>query len=52
MKHMPFFSNPMLKAPYPLWRGRLVLSLIGLALVGLDAVCAHSVALQGSLSDR
>ncbi len=44
MKHMPFFNNPMLKVPYPLWRGRLVLSLIGVAFL---ALVARAIYLQG-----
>jgi cell division protein FtsI (penicillin-binding protein 3) len=44
MKHMPFFNNPMLKVPYPMWRGRLVLSLIGVAFL---ALVARAVYLQG-----
>lgn len=44
MKHMPFFSNPMLKVPYPLWRGRLVLSLISVAFL---ALVARAIYLQG-----
>ena len=44
MKHMPFFNNPMLKVPYPMWRGRLVLSLIGVAFL---ALVARAIYLQG-----
>jgi cell division protein FtsI (penicillin-binding protein 3) len=44
MKHMPFFNNPMLKVPYPLWRGRLVLSLIGVAFL---ALVGRAIYLQG-----
>ncbi len=44
MKHMPFFNNPMLKVPYPLWRGRLVLSLIGIAFL---ALVGRAIYLQG-----
>jgi cell division protein FtsI (penicillin-binding protein 3) len=44
MKHMPFFSNPMLKATYPIWRGRLVLSLIGIAFL---ALIGRAIYLQG-----
>jgi cell division protein FtsI (penicillin-binding protein 3) len=48
MKHMPFFNNPMLKVPYPLWRGRLVLSLIGVAFL---ALIARAIYLQGFTTD-
>lgn len=48
MKHMPFFNNPMLKVPYPLWRGRLVLSLIGVAFL---ALVARAIYLQGFTTD-
>ena len=35
MKRLPFFDNPVLRVHYPLWRGRLVLSLLGLAFLVL-----------------
>ena len=44
MKHMPFFNNPVLKVAYPIWRGRLVLSLIGIAFL---ALVVRAIYLQG-----
>jgi cell division protein FtsI (penicillin-binding protein 3) len=44
MKHMPFFNNPVLKVAYPIWRGRLVLSLIGIAFL---ALIGRAIYLQG-----
>ncbi|MCC7225988.1 MAG: penicillin-binding protein 2 [Burkholderiaceae bacterium] len=35
MKRMPFFSSPVLRVQFPMWRGRLVLILIGLAFLAL-----------------
>jgi cell division protein FtsI (penicillin-binding protein 3) len=35
MKRLPFFDNPVLRVNYPLWRGRLVLILLGLAFLTL-----------------
>ena len=35
MKRLPFFDNPVLRVHYPLWRGRLVLILLGLAFLTL-----------------
>ena len=35
MKRLPFFDNPVLRVNYPLWRGRLVLTLVGLAFLTL-----------------
>ena len=35
MKRMPFFNNPVLRVQFPMWRGRLVLILIGMAFVAL-----------------
>jgi cell division protein FtsI (penicillin-binding protein 3) len=44
MKHMPFFNNPVLKVAYPIWRGRLVLSVIGIAFL---ALVVRAIYLQG-----
>ncbi len=44
MKRAPFFSNPVLRVHFPMWRGRLVLILIGLAFL---ALAARAVWLQG-----
>ena len=35
MKRLPFFDNPVLRVNYPLWRGRMVLILLGLAFLTL-----------------
>ncbi len=44
MKRLPFFDNPVLRVHYPLWRGRLVLSLLGLAFL---ALALRALYLQG-----
>jgi len=44
MKRFPFFENPVLRAPYPLWRGRFVLVLLALAFL---ALILRAVYLQG-----
>jgi len=44
MKRLPFFDNPVLRVHYPLWRGRLVLALLGLAFV---ALALRALYLQG-----
>lgn len=44
MKRLPFFDNPVLRVHYPLWRGRLVLALLGLAFL---ALALRALYLQG-----
>ena len=44
MKRVPFFENPMLRVQFPMWRGRLVLILIGVAFI---ALAARALYLQG-----
>ena len=44
MKHVPFFENPMLRVQFPMWRGRLVLILIGVAFI---ALAVRALYLQG-----
>ncbi|MEI8401381.1 MAG: penicillin-binding protein 2 [Alcaligenaceae bacterium] len=44
MKRLPFFDNPVLRVHYPLWRGRLVLILLGLAFL---ALALRALYLQG-----
>ena len=44
MKRVPFFENPMLRVQFPMWRGRLVLILIGLAFI---ALALRALYLQG-----
>ncbi len=41
---MPFFNNPVLRVPFPLWRGRLVLILLGLSFL---ALAVRALYLQG-----
>jgi len=36
MRRVPFFNSPVLKVQFPLWRGRLVLVLLGLAFLALS----------------
>jgi len=35
MRRLPFFNSPVLKVHFPIWRGRLVLVLLGLAFLAL-----------------
>ena len=44
MKRLPFFDHPVLRVHYPLWRGRLVLILLGLAFL---ALALRALYLQG-----
>lgn len=44
MKRLPFFDNPVLRVHYPLWRGRLVLILLGFAFL---ALALRALYLQG-----
>ncbi len=44
MRRVPFFNNPVLKVHFPLWRGRLVLVLLGLAFL---ALAVRALYLQG-----
>ena len=44
MRRVPFFNNPVLKVHFPLWRGRLVLILLGLAFL---ALAVRALYLQG-----
>ncbi len=48
MKRLPFFDNPVLRVHYPLWRGRLVLILLGLSFL---ALAARALYLQGITTD-
>ena len=41
---MPFFNNPVLRVPFPRWRGRLVLILLGLSFL---ALAVRALYLQG-----
>lgn len=44
MKRMPFFENPMTRVQFPMWRGRLLLIMIGL---GFLVLLGRAVYLQG-----
>lgn len=44
MRRVPFFNNPVLQVHFPVWRGRLVLVLIGLAFL---ALAVRALYLQG-----
>ena len=44
MKRLPFFKNPMLQVSYPMWRGRLLLIVFGLAFFVL---AMRAIYLQG-----
>ena len=44
MNRLPMYANPMLRVHYPLWRGRLVLILLGLAFL---ALVVRALYLQG-----
>ena len=44
MKRMPFYNSPVLHVHFPVWRGRLVLVLLGLAFL---ALALRAVYLQG-----
>lgn len=44
MKRMPFFKNPVLQISYPMWRGRLLLIIFGLAFLTL---AGRAIYLQG-----
>ncbi len=44
MRRVPFFNSPVLKVHFPLWRGRLVLVLLGLAFL---ALAVRALYLQG-----
>jgi len=44
MKRLPFFKNPMLQVSYPMWRGRLLLIVFGLAFLVL---AIRAIYLQG-----
>ena len=44
MKRVPFFDNPITRVQFPLWRGRLVLLMIGL---GFVVLLGRAVYLQG-----
>ncbi len=48
MKRLPFFDNPVLRVHYPLWRGRLVLILLGLSFL---ALALRALYLQGITTD-
>ena len=48
MKRLPFFDNPVLRVHYPLWRGRLVLILLGLSFL---ALAMRALYLQGITTD-
>lgn len=44
MKRLPFFKNPVLQVSYPMWRGRLLLLVFGVAFLIL---AARAIYLQG-----
>lgn len=44
MKRMPFFKNPVLQISYPMWRGRLLLIIFGVAFLTL---AGRAIYLQG-----
>ena len=44
MKRLPFFKNPVLQVSYPMWRGRLLLLVFGVAFLVL---AARAIYLQG-----
>lgn len=44
MKRLPFFKNPVLQVSYPMWRGRLLLIVFGLAFIVL---AMRAIYLQG-----
>ena len=44
MKRMPFFKNPVLQISYPMWRGRLLLIIFGVAFLTL---AVRAIYLQG-----
>jgi len=44
VKRMPFFDNPMTRVQFPMWRGRLVLLMIG---IGFLVLLGRAVYLQG-----
>ena len=48
MKRVPFFENPMLRVQFPMWRGKLVLILIGLAFL---ALALRALYLQGMTTE-
>lgn len=44
MRRLPFFKNPVLQVSYPMWRGRLLLIVFGIAFL---ALAARAIYLQG-----
>ncbi len=44
MRRVPFFNNPVLRVQFPMWRGRLVLILLGLSFLALSV---RALYLQG-----
>lgn len=44
MKRLPFFKNPVLQVSYPMWRGRLLLIVFGVAFL---ALAIRAIYLQG-----